>query len=137
MNADIDILERLTTLDEYRTLCTAVGWERAINFDVALKSLSRSLYGVVAVDDEKPVGMGRIVGDGAMYFYLQDIAVDPAYQGQGIGARIMDHLMQYVREQANGPVFVGLFSTPMAETLYERYGFRRGDMAGMFQVVVN
>jgi hypothetical protein len=71
--------ERLPTLDEHRHICVDVGWEAVINFDAAAESLRESRCAFVAVRDEATVGMGRIVGDGAIYFYVQDVAVLRAY----------------------------------------------------------
>jgi len=48
-----------------------------MNFDAAVEALPRSLFAVVAVAEGEPIGMGRIVGDGAIFFYTQDIAVIP------------------------------------------------------------
>jgi ribosomal protein S18 acetylase RimI-like enzyme len=79
--------------------------------------------------------MGRVVGDGVMYFYIQDVAVDPAWQGRGIGQRIVEALLDHIRTSVTGPVFVGLFATDAALPLYERNGFSRGDMTGMFRIV--
>jgi hypothetical protein len=64
------LIERVPTLDEYRTLCTAVGWEAVINFEAAKDALPNSLYGVVVAHEGKTIGMGRVVGDGAIFTYL-------------------------------------------------------------------
>ncbi|MBS3753346.1 MAG: hypothetical protein KGY46_08155 [Anaerolineales bacterium] len=67
---------RLPTIQEYERLCRSVGWKKVMNFEAAEKGLPNSVYGVVALDSErKAVGMGRIVGDGGLYYYIQDIAV--------------------------------------------------------------
>ncbi len=47
-------------------------------------ALVNDLFDVVAVCDEQVVGMGRLVGDGVMYLYLQEIIVLPEYQGNGM-----------------------------------------------------
>jgi len=47
-------------------------------------SLAHSVYGVVVVHADQVIGMGRIVGDGFMYFYIQDVAVLPEFQGYGM-----------------------------------------------------
>lgn len=104
------LIERAPTLAEYRALCEAVGWGNAINFAAAQQSLDRSLYHVVVAAQEQMIGMGHIVGDGAIYFYLQDIAVLPAYQRRGIGRLIMDRLMGYLKQHAPDQAFVGLFA---------------------------
>lgn len=82
--------------------------------------------------------MGRIVGDGVMYFYVQDIAVMPDYQGQGVGTRLMDALMAYIHDHAPDKAFVGLYAAPAAIVFYERYGFiipPADDLTGMIHVV--
>lgn len=130
------IQENVATYQEYEDLCRAVGWENGINFKVAPKALAGSIYGVTVKHEERTVGMGRIVGDGAMYFYIQDVAVHPEFQRQGIGRQIISHLLNYIESHADGPVFVGLFATDQAVRLYETFGFSPGDMQGMFQVVI-
>ena len=86
-----------------------------MNFDVAAKAIDSSLYAVVAVHKEQAVGMGRIVGDGAIFYYIQDIAVSPKHQKQGIGARILDTLMEYLKHHAPEKAFVGLFAAEGSE----------------------
>lgn len=135
-STSVQLYERLPTFDEYCALCVAVGWGQVINFAAAPQSLANSLYGVVALAGDRPVGMGRLVGDGAIYFYVQDVAVDPLWREQGIGQQILQQLLTYVRHQAVGPVFVGLFATPLAKPLYERQGFAVRDMEGLFQVII-
>lgn len=132
---DIRIEHRLPTPEEHRRIALSVGWEHGFNWPALLASLDALLAGIVALDGDTVVGMGRLVGDGQMYFYIQDVAVVPDYQGLGIGQQIVDSLLEYIREHAPGPVFVGLFATDAALPLYERNGFSRGDMTGMFRIV--
>ena len=75
----------MPTLEEYKYLCDSVGWTDYMNFEVAETSLSNSIYCLTVKDNEQIVGMGRIVGDGTIYFYIQDIVVHPDYQKKGIG----------------------------------------------------
>lgn len=128
------IIERLPTVEEYRQLCTSVGWEAVMNFEAAPEALARSLYAVVAMTEEDQIiGMGRIVGDGAIFFYIQDIAVIPEYQKSGVGTKIMDALMQYVQRHAPQKAFIGLYSAQGKQGFYEKYGFRdySPNMTGM------
>jgi len=109
-----DLVERAPTLSEYRQICTAVGWDTLINFDAAAASLGNSLYHVVALYDHAIVGMARIVGDGAMYFYIQDVAVLPAHQGHGVGGLLMEHVVAYLRSHAPAQVYSAFESGPTA-----------------------
>jgi ribosomal protein S18 acetylase RimI-like enzyme len=92
------LVERVATLEEYRTLCTAVGWEAVMNFEAAKKALPNSLYGVIVECEGKAIGMGRVVGDGAIFYYLQDVAVMPEHQDQGVGKRIVEHLVEHIKQ---------------------------------------
>jgi GNAT superfamily N-acetyltransferase len=54
----------------------------------------READGVHMRDATDTIAMGRIIGDGGCFFQVVDIAVLPAYQGQGLGTQIMAALMQ-------------------------------------------
>lgn len=56
----------MPTLEEYKYLCDSVGWTDYMNFEVAETSLSNSIYCLTVKDNEQIIGMGRIVGDGAI-----------------------------------------------------------------------
>lgn len=47
--------------------------------------LGNSLFSVCAIYKNEVIGCGRAVGDGGIYFYIQDIIVLPKFQGRGIG----------------------------------------------------
>ncbi|MBA4865621.1 GNAT family N-acetyltransferase [Streptomyces sp. PSKA54] len=129
------VLDRLPTPAEHRRLAEAVGWTTAFDWDTTPASLAGSLAGVVAMAGNHVVGMGRLVGDGVKYFYVQDLAVLPAHQGAGIGTALLRRLLDHVASTAPSTAFVGLFATDGAVPLYERSGFTRGDMTGMFRLV--
>ncbi|ASS69192.1 GNAT family N-acetyltransferase [Paenibacillus sp. RUD330] len=133
----IVLLERQPSVEEFISLWQAVGWGHA-DSGMIQNSIAQSRYAVVAELDGKAVGMGRIVGDGVMYFYIQDVAVHPDHQGQGIGKMIMDILLGYVRQSKmdSGIAFAGLFAAEGKETFYEKFGLRNHapGMTGMFTV---
>lgn len=68
------------------------------NFKVVEEALNNTLYSVSIYDDNKFIGYGRIIGDKTIFLYIQDIMVIPEYQGQKIGAKIMDALLTKVDE---------------------------------------
>lgn len=131
------IKNNIPTLEEYKYLCESVGWTNYMNFEVAETSLKNSIYCITVKDNEEIVGMGRIVGDGAIYFYIQDIVVHPDYQKKGIGNEIMNLLVEYLKTYAPDKAFVGLFASHGKETFYERYDFKNfsPNMTGMFTVI--
>ncbi|WCF10616.1 GNAT family N-acetyltransferase [Paenibacillus thiaminolyticus] len=139
MSKKYKILKRLPTIIEYKKLCKAVGWTEYMNFDVAEESLNQSVFGVVIqYEDEinEIVGMGRVVGDGKIYFYIQDIAVMPEHQNKGLGHTIMGVILEFLKENAPEKSFVGLFASKGKESFYNKYGFNKHDgMTGMFGVI--
>jgi predicted N-acetyltransferase YhbS len=58
--------------------------------------------------------------DGEFYAAVYDVALLPELQGQGIGSRIMEALLE---DLPAGPVV--LFAVPGKERCYQRFGFHR------------
>lgn len=109
-----------------------------MNYEVAEESLSRSLFGVVIQHKDDIIGMGRVIGDGQIYFYVQDVAVHPDHQNRGIGKLILTEITNYLKVHAPEKAFIGLFAAQGKETFYEQYGFHHHEgMTGMFGVVHN
>ncbi|MGW8482789.1 GNAT family N-acetyltransferase [Microbacterium sp. NPDC055903] len=129
------IENRMPTASEHRALAEAVGWHDAFDWTTTADSLAGSTLGIVAVSGTRVIGMARVVGDGVKYFYIQDVAVDPAFQRMGVGAALLDRTLELIAQRAPSPAFVGLFSTEAGAALYEAIGFRRGDMTGLFRIV--
>ena len=116
------IIEKLPTPEEYNQLRQSVGWgiyERA----VIEKALPNSLYCVCAVKDGEIIGMARIIGDGGIAYYIQDVIIKPEYQRQGIGTLLMDKIMEYLRIHANNNSVIGLMAAKGKEPFYTSYGF--------------
>ena len=90
------------------------------------KALENDLFDVVAIVNNEVVGMGRLVGDGVMYWYLQEIIVLPEYQGRGIGTSIVNYLLDYIKKHTIEETFtsVGLTAAEGKSTFYERFGFQ-------------
>ncbi|MCI2283170.1 GNAT family N-acetyltransferase [Colwellia sp. MSW7] len=89
----------------------------------AKASLDNSLFHVAVYFEEQLVGMGRVVGDGVMYFYVQDIVVLPDYQGLGIGALIMQNIENYLSSTAIKGSTIGLLAVKGKEAFYARYNY--------------
>ena len=126
---------RLPSVDEHRRLAASVGWEDHFDGETIGGSITGSLQGAVILSDGVAVAMGRIVGDGVRYFYLQDVIVDPEHADGGLGSRVVEALLEWIAVTAPAPAFVGLFASPEAEGLYSEFGFDTADMTGMHREV--
>lgn len=109
--------------DEYLALRRAAGLS-AMTPEGARLGLPASWCSVCLRHAGELVGMGRVVGDGGLFLFVVDIAVAPAWQGQGLGRRIMQALMDEVHARAPARTMVGLIADGTAHTLYEKFGFR-------------
>ena len=126
----------IPTADQHGSLAVAVGWADSFRWEAMPASLAGSVCGVVAfAETGEAVAMGRVVGDGAFYFYIQDVAVHPDHRRRGLGTEVMRRLREQIAERAGGDCFVGLFSTPEAVALYRAEGFGMEAMTGMWQVL--
>lgn len=116
--------ENQLNVDTYLYLRGKVGW-KPLTSKQAKQAIDNSLFIVVAYIDDKAIGMGRIVGDGAVICYLQDLIVIPEYQGQGIGQAIIDNLIEYVKEiQLPGTqIMLDLMCQKGRESFYKKNGF--------------
>jgi len=131
-----EIIERPPTVTEHKELWEAVGWG-SVNIEMTAASIANSVYSLVVLSEGQPIGMGRIVGDGAMYYYIQDVAVLPEHQNKGIGNEIVEKLLAYIHNHCKGAPFVGLFAAHGKDAFYERFGFKNHapGMTGMFMVM--
>lgn len=83
--------------------------------------------GVIACarDDGKLVGVGRALTDFSYCCYLSDLAVDRAYQRQGIGRKLIDMIAKEIGDES----MLLLLSAPEAHAYYPHIGFDRADNA--------
>lgn len=115
-------VERLPTTAEYNALKETAGWP-VLDDEPTTTGLNNSLYAVCAMYKGEVVGTGRIIGDGGIYFHLQDVIVDPRFQGRGIGTGIVQRLMTYIADKACSNAMVGLMCAKGVDPLYQKFGF--------------
>lgn len=111
-------------VDTYLALRSGVNWKKLSRKQAAL-ALSHSLCVLSAYRNGECVGMGRLVGDGAVICYVQDLIVLPQAQGLGIGSKLLDALKTYVENlrQENTEMMLCLMCAKGRESFYESHGF--------------
>lgn len=87
--------------------------------------LNNSIYlvSIRRLEDNKLIGMGRIIGDGGNNFQIVDIAVNPANQGNGLGKKIMQLIVRHIEKRIDPLAYVSLIADHPANILYEQFGF--------------
>jgi GNAT superfamily N-acetyltransferase len=134
MSDDITIADGTPAPEEYAAFRAHAGWSLVEPVHVAT-GLASSLASVLArAPDGQLVGIGRVVGDGGVYLYLQDVIVLAPWRGRGLGSRITEALLDRIRELGGPGTFVGLMAAAGAGPFYERFGFepRADDRPGMW-----
>ena len=111
-------------VDTYLALRKSVKWKN-LSREQAQKALDNSLYTVCAYDFDRPIGMGRLVGDGAVICYVQDLVIHPDAQYMGIGAQILNMLIAYTEglRFEGTEMMLDLMCAKGREQFYERFGF--------------
>lgn len=100
------------------------GWWK-LSYDTAPEFLDDivkdSAVFVGAFLGKKLIGMGRALSDLASDAYIQDVAVLKAYRGRGIGKKIINALIEILKEA--GVDWIGLIAEPGTTSFYAELGF--------------
>jgi GNAT superfamily N-acetyltransferase len=111
-------------VDTYLALRAGVQWKR-LSRAQAETALKNSICVITAYEGTQAVAMGRIVGDGAVICYVQDLIVLPEHQGQGIGSEVLLALRSYVEQLRlnHTEMMFCLMCAKGREKFYEKHGF--------------
>jgi len=95
-----------------------LGDKPAENLEIVFNN---SMFKYFVYDKDKLIGVGRALADGVDCSYICDVAIDPKYQGNGIGKAIMEKLIEDSKEHQK----IILYSVPTKEKFYEKLGFSK------------
>ncbi|MBL0743209.1 GNAT family N-acetyltransferase [Chryseolinea lacunae] len=111
-------VEAFTDLLKRSTLAA----RRPVNNPQAIQSmLDHGNVLVTAWDGETLVGISRALSDFSFCCYLSDLAVDEAYQKQGIGKQLIEETHKVSGEQT----MLLLLAAPAAQEYYPKIGMKR------------
>ena len=118
--------------EDYNRLRELAGWKR-LTEKQAVRGLANTTFLISAWSDEKVVGMGRALFDYGYTVYIGDVIISPEFQGCGIGARIVQGLIDKVKEAAEEGDYLMfcLVAAEGKEAFYERLGFQRRPCEGL------
>ncbi|MEZ9234405.1 MULTISPECIES: GNAT family N-acetyltransferase [Shewanella] len=108
--------------EEFNRLRAETGWGSA-PVDTVNNSLNNSLFFVCVFHETRLIATGRVIGDGGLFFYIQDVIVAKAYQGNGLGHFIMQAIEMYLTQQVTQGTTVGLFCAQGKEGFYKKYQY--------------
>src|SRR3954465_11451994 len=119
----VEIILRAPTVAEFAAITAAVGFKPHPDEAIAI-GLANSFCHACAVVDGTAVGVGRLIGDGAMNFCLTGVMVKPAWQRQGIGTRIVGALVDRVKQIPFVNTLIEATPLPGLDGFYARFGFK-------------
>ena len=113
------------TAEEYMNLRKMVGWVQ-FPLEEARVCIDKAYMVLCVRDDEKAIGVVRLLWDGGYIAFLSDVIVDPEYQGQGIGRKLVESCIQRLKSDMKPgyKVKLTLNSAKGKELFYEKFGFR-------------
>lgn len=132
MSEEYVVVERTPTVEEYNRVRRDAGL--GVKDEVAAqRGLANTLYGVCVVYEGAAVGIGRVIGDGGLFYDIVDMAVVEAHQRKGLGKMIMEALLGYIHAHARPTSLICLMANKGVAPFYEKFGFkaRDADMPGM------
>lgn len=129
------LIKRFTTGDVKMKICkNGLTWDvyhsirkyanmQQYHKDDIIEALKNTVYSVVIYDDENPIAIGRVVGDGRIVFFIKDVVVHPKYRSKRIGKMVVDNLLDYIESCCCENAYIGLMAMPDTEGFYEKFGF--------------
>lgn len=129
---EIFLEERPPMAEELSSLRAAVGWTNP-ELSIIESSINSSLFWVSIFQSDRLVACGRVIGDGSMYFYVQDVIVHPEFQKLGLGSKIMQSINGFLSSNCHSGSTVGLLAAKGKEDFYLKHGFalRNGKDLGL------
>ncbi len=118
----MDYLSYIKKSDDVKKLYQSVDWYDFLGCDENRlnAAMKNSWYVVYVYDKDLLIGTGRVVSDGLINAYLCGICVHPDYRKQGIGAQILNRL---VNECNKSKLHIQLLCEDDLEAYYIGKGF--------------
>lgn len=113
------------TKDALQELFLSVEWESGNHPNELIQAIKGSHSIVAAWDGDKLVGLVNALSDDVLTVYFHYMLIHPSYQGEGIGRKMMDIMLERYR----GCKTKVLISYQSAVGFYHKCGFSKEDGA--------
>lgn len=113
------------SIHDYYDLINDAGWRKLSESQVK-KSLQNSAYTTVAHAEGKAVGIARLISDHSCHGLLHDVIVLKEFRGKGIGRKLVENVLNYIKNTLNpGEMFIiELLPSAGKRDFYLRCGFK-------------
>ncbi len=115
------IEEKKFTVKQVQELFLSIGWVSGQYPTRLHKALMNSSTVISAWDDDKLVGLIRVLDDSELVAYMHYVLVHPDYQGQGIAR----NMVELVKEKYKDYLYIEVMPEERKnEAFYEKHGFQ-------------
>ena len=90
--------EKIFTQEQVQELFLSVNWISGNYPEKLYKALMNSSTVLTVWDEEKLVGLTRVLDDTAMLAQIHYVLVHPDYQGKGIAGKMLEHIKEKYKD---------------------------------------
>ena len=105
--------------DLLSSLRESVGWNR-MEKELSNPNLI-SFCHISVYEENELIGYIDCISNGVTDAYIQDLMVKPEYQGKGIGTKLMNMMIDYLKD--NHIYMISVLFDESLKSFYERFGF--------------
>jgi len=121
------IVERIPDVAEFQLIRQVLNYDM-VDDEIVERALNNSLFAVCAERDSLLIGCVRVVGDGGIYFFIEDLMLLPGLENVGeeksIVDYMMDEIMAYLKKVAPPNAFFCIKDSKAARDHCKQFGFR-------------
>lgn len=123
--------EKKFTKEQVQQLFLSVNWISGNYPERLYKALMNSSTVLTVWDDQKLVGLTRVLDDTEMLAQIHYVLVDPAYQGMGIAGK----MIEYIKEKYKDFMYIeGMPEDKENVPFYQKHGFSLMENGAAIQI---
>lgn len=112
--------DKIFTMEQVESLFLSVGWVSGQYPKRLYKALLNSSTVITAWDNDRLVGLVRLLDDSEMVAYMHYVLVNPKYQGRGIAG----HMIDLVKEKYKNYLYIEIMPEESKNAaFYQKHGF--------------
>ena len=113
--------EKIFTMEQVQELFLSVNWVSGNYPERLYKALMNSSTVLTVWDDDRLVGLARVLDDTEMLAQIHYVLVHPDHQGQGIAGK----MIEYIKDKYKDFMYIdGMPENKNNVPFYEKHGFK-------------
>ena len=123
--------EKKFTKEQVQQLFLAVGWISGRYPERLYKALMHSSTVLTVWENEKLVGLARVLDDSELVAYIHYVLVHPDYQGMGIAGK----MIEFIKDKYKQYLYIeGMLEDKHNVPFYEKHGFSVMEQGAAIQI---